>query len=420
MKKIVLVVVFFQFIYSYSQDNSIEKINWSGNKRMSIKFMTNFIQSKENETLDSLKLNHDVQALTRLNGISKTTFTVTKSQTSSNYIIDFTLIENYSLLPSLALWTTENIAIAYRLGLYEYNLLGKNITTGGFYQNNGISSYGFTFSAPYLFTANFGLESSMQQLGSIEPIFFNNSSARYEYTNKSFELLAVYRTSFKNTIKLGGSIFNEKYEYKDGATATTIPLNFNINKLLFKAINNYDNLKYDFHLTEGVKNTTNFQLVTQSNSLQNNFLIAWNDFIYMKRIGNSGNFGTRIRVGLASNDVSPFAPFALDNNINLRGVGNIIDRGTGSFVMNTEYRATLYEKNWFVLQSNAFVDLGSWRKPGGSLNDFIASENFRVFPGIGLRFIHKTIFNAIFRIDYGFGINENGAKGLVFGIGQYF
>jgi hypothetical protein len=37
-----------------------------------------------------------------------------------------------------------------------------------------------------------------------------------------------------------------------------------------------------------------------------------------------------------------------------------------------------------------------------------------------LRFIHKKIFNAIFRIDYGFGISKNGTQGLVFGIGQYF
>jgi hypothetical protein len=39
------------------------------------------------------------------------------------------------------------------------------------------------------------------------------------------------------------------------------------------------------------------------------------------------------------------APFAVDNNINLRGVGNIIDRGT--VVLNSEYRHTLFEKiNW--------------------------------------------------------------------------
>ncbi len=419
MKKLVLLLILNYNALLFSQQN-IEKINWLGNKKMNVKFMNNFIQTKENEPLDSLKLNYDVQALTRLNGISKVSYVVTKNASNSNYIVDFTLIENYSLIPNLSLWTTDDTAAAYRLGLYDYNLFGKNVTAGGFYQFNGISSFGINFSAPYLFNENFGIETSLQKIGSIEPIFFNNTSARYEYINTSLELLGVYRTSFKNSIKIGGSIFNEEYAYKSGSTDISVPLNFNIDKLLFKATNNYDNLKYEYYLVDGIRNTSNFQFVTQSNSFKNEFLIAWNDFTYLKRLGNTGNFGTRIRLGLASNDVSPFAPFALDNNLNLRGVGNIIDRGTGSFVMNTEYRTTLYEKGWFVLQSNAFVDLGSWRKPGGDLNDFIKSENFRVFPGVGLRFIHKTIFNAIFRLDYGFGINENGTKGLVFGIGQYF
>jgi hypothetical protein len=37
-----------------------------------------------------------------------------------------------------------------------------------------------------------------------------------------------------------------------------------------------------------------------------------------------------------------------------------------------------------------------------------------------LRFIHKKIFNAIFRIDYGFGLTQGSSRGIVFGIGQYF
>jgi len=44
----------------------------------------------------------------------------------------------------------------------------------------------------------------------------------------------------------------------------------------------------------------------------------------------------------------------------------------------------------------------------------------RFYPGLGIRFIHKRIFNAVFRLDYGFGIGENATNGLVFGIGQYF
>jgi len=72
------------------------------------------------------------------------------------------------------------------------------------------------------------------------------------------------------------------------------------------------------------------------------------------------------------------------------------------------------------LQSNAFIDAGSWRNPGGDLGDFSKDDNIKVYPGFGLRFIHKKIYNAIFRIDYGYGITKNSSKGFVFGIGQYF
>jgi hypothetical protein len=34
-----------------------------------------------------------------------------------------------------------------------------------------------------------------------------------------------------------------------------------------------------------------------------------------------------------------------------------------------------------------------------------------------VRFIHKKIFNAIFRIDYGYGVTKDATQGLVFGIG---
>ena len=46
-----------------------------------------------------------------------------------------------------------------------------------------------------------------------------------------------------------------------------------------------------------------------------------------------------------------------------------------------------------------------------------------MYSGIGLRFISKKIYNATFRIDYGFSVlntKGNSKGGLVFGIGQYF
>ena len=101
----------------------------------------------------------------------------------------------------------------------------------------------------------------------------------------------------------------------------------------------------------------------------------------------------------------------------------MVDRGTGVAVLNSEYRHTVYDKKWLAIQTNIFTDAGTWREPGGQLSDLFKKEKLRVFSGIGLRFISKKIYNATFRIDYGFKVYDvrNTTKGgLVFGLGQYF
>jgi hypothetical protein len=50
--------------------------------------------------------------------------------------------------------------------------------------------------------------------------------------------------------------------------------------------------------------------------------------------------------------------------------------------------------------------MGTWRSPGGNLDDLFSSKNIKVYPGFGIRFIHKKIYNAVFRIDYGYGITK--------------
>ena len=189
---------------------------------------------------------------------------------------------------------------------------------------------------------------------------------------------------------------------------------------MFKLIYTFENLDYYYQYIDGFKSQFYGQYVTSENEYQNDFLVFWNDFFYYKRLGDKGNWANRLRIGLSSNSNTPFAPFALDNNVNLRGVGILVDRGTGSIVWNTEYRHTLYEKKWFILQGNVFTDFGTWRNPGGELSDFVDNDNIRIYSGVGLRFINKKIFNAVFRIDYGYGLTQNASKGFVFGVGQYF
>jgi outer membrane protein assembly factor BamA len=418
-KSYLFIFLAFFFASSFAQEKTILNLDIRGVKRLKTSFVKSILDTKKGGVLDSIQLQKDVRILKRLPAVAHASFKVFHAHNNSyNVFID--VEENSTIIPFINFWTTTNRKFAYSLGLYDYNFLGRNIVFGGFYQNNGYDSYGMNFRAQNLFSKRWGLALNHQNWKSEEPLYFNNPSANYLYNNISFEILGLFQINVKNEINFGINFFKEQYQYLSGVTNPEIPLLLEVNKKLLKFVYKYDNLEYYYQYINGFKSVFYGQYVTSNNDFQDNFLIAWNDFFYFKRVGDKGNWVNRLRLGLSSNEDSPFAPFALDNNVNLRGVGILVDRGTGSIVWNTEYRHTLFEKKWFILQGNTFVDAGTWRNPGGSFSDFANSKNIKVYSGVGLRFIHKKIFNAIFRIDYGFGLTQGSSRGIVFGIGQYF
>ncbi|MFL0077564.1 POTRA domain-containing protein [Tenacibaculum maritimum] len=409
------VILFFMFSSIFGQEKRVSDIVFQGNTKTKASFLFKIIETKVGGVVNRKLLDKDVIRLKRLAAVANATVYVKEGSK-----IVFAIEENFTLIPDVNIWTTTNKRFAYRVGGNEFNLFGSNITVGGFYQNNGFNTYGINFKAPNLFSRNFGLAFYHQNWKSEEPLYFKDQSVNYLYNNISFEILGLYELNFKNHFQLGINFFNEKYDYLKGALPQGVPLSLDLNKRLLKLIYTFDDLNYFYQYISGFKSEFYGQYVTSVNKYQDDFLVAWNDLLYFKRVGERGNWANRLRVGLSSNNKTPFAPFALDNNVNLRGVGILVDRGTGSIVYNTEYRYTLYEKRWFILQGNAFMDAGTWREPGEELKDFFKSENIKVYSGIGLRCMHKKIYNAVFRIDYGYGLTKNSSKGFVFGIGQYF
>lgn len=417
----IISIFFFSLIVGqgFSQNNVVADLKVQGNKKLKTDFIKKIALIRSGVALDSSVIEADIKRLKRLPSVAHAYYQVYHSHNNS-YNVFYNIVENFTIIPSVNIYTTNDDEFAYRLGLYEFNLFGQNIAFGGFYQNDIYGSYAINFRAPNLFGRQFGLAANHQNLTTLEPVFFDGTTANYKYNNESIEVLGLYAINFNHKIEFGFSYFTEDYSYKTGATSPEVPLELKVHKLLYKAIYEYNDFDYDYQYVSGLRSVFNFQYVTSRSSLMPHFFIGWNDFYYFKRVGDKGNWASRLRLGLSSNNDTPFAPFSVDNNVNLRGVGNTIDRGTGAIVLNTEYRHTLYEKSWFILQGNSFIDSGTWRNPGGDFGDFSNPDNIKIYSGIGLRFIHKKVFNAIFRIDYGIGLTKNATHGLVFGIGQYF
>ena len=417
MKSLLYITIFLFCGTAFSQQ--ISEVTIQDNKKTKTGFLRKITNIKEGQPLDSLMLEKDIARMKRLPGIAHAYYQV-RPKADGTYQVVYGVEENFTIIPSANVFTTNDDEFAYRLGLFEFNALGQGIVFGGSFQRDVYNSYGINFRAPYLFSKKFGIALNHNNLTTLEPVFFDNTTADYKYNNTSYEVLGLYEFNFNHRIELGINFFTEDYEYISGATNPDVPLDLVVDKKLFKLYYEYNDVDNYYQYRDGFKSSFNFQYVTSTNEALPKFLIGFNDFVYYDRIGEKGNWASRLRLGVATNNDSPFAPFAVDNNLNIRGVGNTIDRGTAAIVLNTEYRHTLYEKDWFVLQGNVFVDGGSWRNPGGDFGDFGDSQNLRIYPGGGVRFIHKRIFNTVFRIDYGYGITEDATNGFVFGIGQYF
>ena len=419
IKNLTLLFMLLCSLFVQAQEGEISEVVFQENNRTKTTFLKKLVSVLPGQVLDSTALQDDVIRLKRLPSTSHAYFQVHPKEDGS-YKVVYGVQENFTIIPSANVFTSNDDEFAFRVGLFEFNALGRNITIGGIYQYDVFNSYGINFRAPYLFSKHLGLALNHNNLTSLEPVFFDNTSADYKYNNTSFEILGLYEFNRKHRIETGINYFTETYEYRSGATNPNVPLELEVKKLLYKGIYQYNDVDTYYQYINGFRSTLNVQYVTSTQETLPEFVIFWNDFEYFLRIGDCGNWASRLRMGLASNSESPFAPFAVDNNLNIRGVGNTIDRGTGVIVLNTEYRHTLIDKNWFVLQGNAFVDAGSWRNPGGEFSDFGDSQNIRIYPGFGVRFIHKRIFNTVFRIDYGHGVTQDATRGFVFGIGQYF
>jgi len=353
---------------SFSQEKKVVSVQLRGLKKTKASFIHKIIEVKTEVVLDSLQLDKDIIILKRLPGVSHAYYQVFLSDSGNGYNVFYDIEENFTLIPNVNIWTATNNQFSYKIGLYDFNLLGKGIAFGGFYQNNGYDTYSINFRAPYLFSKKLGLAINHQNWKSEEPLYFKDEGANYLYNNKSVEVLGLFEFKTAHKFHVGASFFNEKYEYVSGNVSDEVPRSLDLDKVLFKLLYDYDKLNYSYQYVSGFRSMLTLQSVTSNNKMQEDFFIAWNDLYYYKRISEKGNWASRLRLGLATNSDSPFAPFALDNNLNVRGVGNLIDRGTGVILLSTEYRHTMYEKGWFALQGNAFVDSGTWRTPGGDFS----------------------------------------------------
>ncbi len=425
MKNFLVILALFISANSIAQENIISALEFTGLKKTKESFLRRLVKTKVNSELDSVLVIADIERLNRLPGIASASYSVSKKDTT--YVLVYEVVENFTIIPGLRIATANDGSFSYRISAFEFNLFGNNQLLGGFYEKNIFNSYGAYWEHPFLFSDKLGVGISYQDLTTQEPVFYTQGEKEYRFNSKNAEAKLLFSFDFKNEAELGATYIKESYLFEGDNPIPDTPLSLNADKLIYKGVYRFVDLDIDYQYFDGIVSEFTAQYVQflEGDEPAENFLDSFtsfrNDFIYYKKVKEKGNWANRLRLAAAfGNDDSPFAPFTLDNQLNIRGVGTTVDRGTAAIVLNSEYRHTFYEKGWFVVQGNAFVDAGSWRTPGEEFSQVFDGSSTRLYPGVGFRLIHKKIFNAVFRLDYGFGIGGDATNGIVFGIGQYF
>ncbi len=419
MKHIIYICLFLLSSVVFAQQQQVEKITFKGIKKIDESLLRRLVKSKVNTAYDSLKVATDVERLNRLPAVANAKATTTDTG-DGTLEITYDIVENFTIIPGIRVSEANDGSFAFRLSAFEFNFLGQSQIVGGFYQRDVFNSYGVFWEAPFLFSNKLGLGVNYIKDVTFEPIYFNTATRNFKKDRTGAEIYGLYEIDFHNKAELGINVFKEQYDINDAAIDTTFPNNLEASKVAVRGEYETNFLDIDYQYVSGFRNLFEAQYITGGEGLLNDAFIGRNTTEYFKKVGRKGNWASRLQLGFASFNESEFAPFTIDNQFNLRGAGNDVDRGTSFIFINTEYRHTLLEKGWFVLQGNAFVDAGSLRQPRERVSQLFNDSNFESFAGLGVRFIHKRIFNAVIRLDYGVNIGDTKTRGLVFGIGQYF
>ena len=155
MNKILTVLILSLLSVSlYSQNFTVTDLKIQGNKKIKSSFLKKIASVKSGDALDSLKIAEDIKLIKRLPSVSHAYFQVFHSKDGQCNVF-YNIEENFTLIPSVNFYTTDDDEFAYRIGLYEFNTFGRNIIFGGFYQKDIYDSHAINLRAPFLFSRRF-------------------------------------------------------------------------------------------------------------------------------------------------------------------------------------------------------------------------------------------------------------------------
>ncbi len=393
----------------------IADITFTGLKRTQRTTLERLLEQRPGDTLQLSEVIDDLRVLSNRNGIVSADFQL--DTLPQGVRINYQLQEGVSRYP-VALLGGLRDNFWWELGYQDDNWQGRGNTFTAFArQIDGRLGGRVNFRQDYWRRYQWGFGFQLERYSSQEPLYFGDEQVDYLYDNHNARVSWRYHFDPETSFELGFTYFVEDYE-KVNIEQVPGPEQRQEKKQLVRLAYQRSRLHYDLLQPRGSDAIFSGEFVFQKETTP--FYLFRAIIRKYRPVGKGGLLASRLNLGYAANNNTPFAPFVVDSRVNIRGSGNRVDRGTAMIVLNLEYRQLIWRSPWLAVQGVVFSDVGSWRNPGGQISDILREENVKYFSGVGLRLISDKARQSVLRIDYGYGIHPIGRKGIVLGLGQYF
>ncbi len=422
IQKVVFILLLLFVHESHAQH--IHSITFSGLTTTKESYLRDLISSKEKEVFVQQQFEDDVFLLRNLNLFFEVEGTATTSD-SIHYTLLFRIREANYLYPIVSISGFDD-QLKLQLGANHINFLGRAQSIGVLYQYYDRHSLALFHNAKRHSNRKTGHELALAKYSTIEPLYFSSITGKdtvsaFNFDNYSVSAGGHYWIGRYTNVGLGAAYMYEDYHQRDDAFDLYGTKRFNFHKHQVRSHIESNRVEHLFERHSGWKSRLYGEWIhTYADAPAPSFLKLQLQGSYYRLIGKRGNFASAVRLGAASNAESPFAPFVLDGFLNVRGIGNRVERGTAELVLNAEYRHTVWKHKYVTIQAVAFTDYGALRMPGSFFNTLFDGPHPNLFTGGGLRFNLNIIYNTCIRVDYSLNPFASSQGGFTFGFGQFF
>ena len=421
MKSVALTILFFVILISAFGQDRVDSIAVENLRRTKADYVMQWLRVEVGDTVNIAAIERDVQELKDLNMFFDVSYRI--DSIDGKRTLCYIIKEARYVYPSLGnIGSSQNIN--FSIGVTDINFLGRGQHFGAEYRFYDRHSGKIFHSSPVHRNGKTGHSVVLGTYASVEPLYFDEGSRDFNFDNYHVSAEGKYWLKRYWNVSVGGMYMFERYKNISDSVGFFDMLiengqRFQFHKYQIRAGTQWRHINYHNERREGFMNRVHAEYI-ETFGFQQPFVKVTNDFRWYKLVGERGNVAARSRLGIATNNEGPFAPFLIDNYENIRGSGNRVARGTAEVSINTEYLMSIWDHKWFTLQSSMFADFGILRAPGGHLRNFVNESTKYRYAGLGIRLHSKVLYRTIIRFDYSFNLANLNQGAFVLGFGQYF